>query len=297
MRRAIFSAIPVVLLVAIAFLGSASGGRQVWIDSKPKTEKPRPAKPRKKPQAKPTKPVLDIAMILVPAGSFTMGWNQGQEDERPEHVVTFSQPFYLGKYEVTQAQWTAVMGTNPSYFKGDNRPVEQVSWNDVQEFLRRLNATTSGGYRLPTEAEWEYACRAGQADDSVLDLDTVAWFGDNSGDRPVHSDELWRDDEQGYGMRILANNGRTHSVGKKKPNAWGLYDMHGNVWELCQDWYAPYSGESQTDPTGPPMGPGRVSRGGCWLLTARYCRSMIRNWQRSDAAFNTLGLRLARNAQ
>jgi len=297
MRRAIFSAIPFVLLIAIASLVSASGGRQVTFDPKPKAEKPRPAKPRKKPQSKPTKPDLAIEMVLVPAGSFTMGGNQGQDDERPGHVVTISQPFYLGTYEVTQAQWTAVMGTNPSYFKGDNRPVEQVSWNDVQEFLRRLNAMTSGGYRLPTEAEWEYACRAGTVDDSVLDLTKVAWFGDNSGDHPVQSDELWKDDEQSYGMKILANNGRTHSVGKKKPNAWGLYDMYGNVWELCQDWYAPYPGESQTDPAGPAMGPGRVSRGGCWLLTSRYCRPTLRNFQRSDAAFNTLGLRLARSAQ
>lgn len=144
-----------------------------------------------------------------------MGSTEGDPNEKPVHQVTINYSFYMGKYEVTQAQWQAVMGNNPSKFKdcGGNCPVEEVSWNDAQEFIRKLNQMNDDySYRLPTEAEWEYSCRAGTTGDYAGNLEEMAWYSDNSGHR-------------------------THAVGQKYPNAWGLADMHGNVWEWCQDWY------------------------------------------------------------
>src|SRR5262249_32428411 len=162
---------------------------------------------------------------------------------------TISQPFYLGKYAVTQEQWEKVMGTNPSYFTGDsNRPVEQVSWEDVQYFIWRLTAKEDGAsYRLPTEAEWEYACRDGSTasycfGDDPSELGEYAWYKENAGGQP-------------------------HPVGRLKPNAWGLYDMHGNVFEWVQDWYGEYAPESVTDPRGPTLGSSRVVRG-CGLISS-----------------------------
>ncbi len=154
-----------------------------------------------------------LALILVQPGSFLMGSERGDDDEAPVHEVTISQPFYLGKYEVTQAQWKKVMGSSPSRFKGANRPVEQVSWYDCQEFIEKLNSKGNGVFRLPTEAEWEYACRAGTTDDYAGNLDEMGWYDKN-------------------------NVGKTQPVGKKKANPWGLYDMHGNVSEWCQDWHS-----------------------------------------------------------
>jgi formylglycine-generating enzyme required for sulfatase activity len=188
-------------------------------------------------------------LIYVKGGTFTMGCTSEQGDdcnnrEKPTHRVTVSD-FYIGKYEVTQAQWKSVMGSNPSRFTGDNLPVEQVSWNDVQEFIRKLNAQTGKNYRLPTEAEWEYAARGGaqsrgykySGSNTVGD---VAWYGDNSGKA-------------------------THPVGQKLPNGLGLYDMSGNVEEWCSDRYGDYSSSSQTNPAGPSSGSSgsrRVVRGG-----------------------------------
>ena len=161
--------------------------------------------------------------------------------------MTITKPFYLGKYEVTQEQWEAVMGSNPSNFKGPKNPVEQVSWDDCQEFLDKLNAKAGGQggkFVLPTEAQWEYACRAGSTGkfcfgDDEKQLGEYAWYDENS-------------------------DSKTHPVGEKKPNAWGLYDMHGNVWEWCQDWYGAYGAEAVDDPSGPTTGSGRVFRGGGW---------------------------------
>jgi formylglycine-generating enzyme required for sulfatase activity len=163
-----------------------------------------------------------MEFVLIQAWTFQMGSNNGEPNEKPVHMVRISRPFYLGKYEVTQAQWEAVMGNNPSQFKGDpNSPVENVSWDDVQEFikrLKRLNTRESGvKYRLPREAEWEYAAQAGTTTaysfgNDPSQLGEYAWYGENA-------------------------NGETHPVGQKKPNPWGLYDMHGNVWEWVQDWY------------------------------------------------------------
>ncbi len=189
--------------------------------------------------------------------------------------MQISQPFYLGKYEVTQRQWKAVMGNNPSRFKGDDQPVNTVSWNDVQAFIRTLNAREGEGtYHLPTEAEWEYAARAGTMTaysfgDDPEQLGKYAWYSSNSGRK-------------------------THPVGQLKPNAWGLYDMHGNVWEWVQDWYGEYAARMVSDPQGPASGASRVVRG-CWLGVARNCRAAIRYFLAPGDRGHFLGFRLARS--
>ena len=190
----------------------------------------------------------DIEMVYVKGGTFTMGAISEQgadayDDEKPAHSVTLSD-FYIGKYEVTQAQWRAVMGSNPSSFKGDNLPVENVSWNDIQKFIQKLNAQTGKEFRLPTEAEWEYAARGGSKSRGYKysgsnNIGDVAWYSGNSGSK-------------------------THPVGQKQPNELGIYDMSGNVWEWCSDWYGSYSSSSQTNPKGPNSGDYRVLRGGDW---------------------------------
>jgi formylglycine-generating enzyme required for sulfatase activity len=204
-----------------------------------------------------------VKMELVPIqpGSFMMGDEKGDAEERPVHKVTISKPFYMGKYEVTQEQWEAVMGTNPSHFKGAKNPVDRVSWEACQTFIKKLNekfAASGVTFSLPTEAQWEYACRAGSSTrycfgNSETELADYGWFESNAG-------------------------GRTHPVGEKKPNAWGLYDMYGNVWEWCSDWYdGNYYKESPAiDPAGPTAVTSRVLRGGSWADPAPYCRSSYR---------------------
>jgi formylglycine-generating enzyme required for sulfatase activity len=221
---------------------------------------------------------LGMQFALIPAGEFQMGSTSGADDERPVHTVRLSKPFYLGIHEVTQGQWEAVMGNNPSQFKGDaNRPVEMVSWEEVQQFIDKLN-TREGGtqYRLPTEAEWEYAARAGSTTaysfgDDSSQLGKYAWFEGNAGKT-------------------------THPVGTLQPNAWGLYDMHGNVWEWVQDWYGKYTAEPVTDPQGPASGSLRVYRGGSWLIGARSCRSASRYNGAPGYRYVSLGFRLLRTA-
>jgi formylglycine-generating enzyme required for sulfatase activity len=221
---------------------------------------------------------VQIDFVLIPAGTFMMGSQDGDKDEQPVHQVTISKPFYLGKYEVTQAQWEAVMGRNPSNFTGDpQRPVENVSWEDVQEFIRLLNvAAKSTRFRLPTEAEWEYAARAGMMTaysfgDDVGQLGEYAWYAENSGKT-------------------------THPVGQLKPNLWGLYDMYGNVWEWVQDWYAAYTADAAVNPAGPPSSSHRVNRGGSWLDVARCCRSAFRAFDLPGYRGGLLGFRLVRTA-
>ena len=189
-----------------------------------------------------------------------------RSNNETQHQVKLTKGSYLGKYEVTQGQWEAVMGRNPSEFKnvGRDAPVEQVSWDDCQVFCRKLGV----GFRLPTEAEWEYACRAGAKGPYAGDLDDMAWCGQNSGNT-------------------------THPVGLKKPNAWGLYDMHGNVAEWCHDWYGEYPVGAVTDPTGPEAGQFRRNRGGSWGWGTGLCRSADRNCGLPGHRIHFLGLRLA----
>ncbi len=238
-----------------------------------------------------TSPTLGAKFVLIPAGTFMMGspsdetgrelyntWEFGWGKET-QHPVTISKPFYMQATEVTQGQWQKVMGNNPSGFKncGENCPVESVSWNDVQEFIRKLNQTEgTDKYRLPTEAQWEYSARAGTTtrfytEDSDEALSRAAWYDYNSG-------------------------GKSHPVAQKTPNAWGLYDMHGNVWEWVQDWNGNYPAGSVTDPEGPPEGliSFRVYRGGAWPNRASYCRSAEREAFVPSALYTDLGFRLIR---
>ena len=209
---------------------------------------------------------IKLEMVLISAGEFKMGSPDSEEGaydwEEPQHRVRITKPFYLGKYLVTQEQWEAVMGNNPSGFKGTKNPVETVSWDDCQQFVGKLNAkvgTQGGKFVLPTETQWEYACRAESKTrfcfgDDESKLGEYAWYRANSDEK-------------------------THPVGQKKPNAWGLYDMHGNVWEWCQDWWKNeyYKESAVDDPTGPIRGRFRVIRGGGWTDRARMCQSAYRS--------------------
>lgn len=214
--------------------------------------------------SKPFKNSIGMAFIPMPAGTLTMGSPHSDlaaaDNEKPPHQVAISQPFYLGQYAVTQAQWEAVMGYNPSHFQGDpKRPVESISWDEAQGFLEKLTAQEGQmRYRLPTEAEWEYAARAGTT--------TVYSFGDDPA--PLRAYAWYRDNAQGT----------THAVGQRQPNDWGLYDMFGNVWEWVQDWYSRdyYQQSPERDPRGPAQGRGRVLRGGSWYNPARSARSAQR---------------------
>jgi len=243
-------------------------------------------------------------MIRIPAGSFMMGSptnEPGRYDNEKQHRVTLTQSFWIGETEVTQGLWRAVMGSNPSRFKdcGDDCPVEKVSWRDVQEFITKLNRIEGGNkYRLPTEAEWEHAAKAGS--DSAFanggiselkcgqdpNLDTMGWYCGNSG---VSYSGCY--DASGWGGPKCAG---THPVARKQPNAWGLYDMHGNVWEWCNDWFGDYPSGSVTDPAGPSKGAYRVDRGGSWLNNARYCRAAYRNGYTPGYGSDGLGCRLVR---
>ena len=226
---------------------------------------------------------VSFTMILVEGGTFTMGATSEQgsdayDDEKPTHSVTLSS-YCMGETEVTQALWQAVMGSNPSYFSGSNLPVEQVSWNNCQQFVTKLNqlcASQLNGrqFALPTEAQWEYAARGGKQSQGYKysgsnTLGNVAWYGDNSVSK-------------------------THAVGTKQANELGLYDMSGNVEEWCQDWYGSYGSNVQTDPTGPATGSDRVIRGGCWCFIPRGCRVSGRSTRWTpDGASKYIGLRLS----
>lgn len=219
---------------------------------------------------------IGIEFILIRAGTFMMGSpdsdSEAYADEKPDHRVTISQPFYLGKYPVTQGQWVTVMGNNPSHFEGNlNRPVERVAWEDVQAFLRTLTAREGGkDYHLPSEAQWEYACRAGtDASRYHPDVNAIAWYQENSNAHP-------------------------QPVGQKLPNAWGLYDMLGNVWEWCRDGRREYTAEVIIDPMGPTgAGAHRVIRGGSWFVSAQVVRAAYRRWYVPGNRHGNLGFRCA----
>ncbi len=282
--------------------------------AKPKTEKPATPKPSKKQTAsKPSKkqsttrtpvgssPVttsssqsrpamqnktftvngVSFTMVAVEGGTFTMGATSEQgsdalDSEKPAHSVTLSS-YYIGQTEVTQELWQAVMGSNPSYSKGSRRPVENVSWDDCQQFINRLNSLTGEQFKLPTEAQWEFAARGGRKSRAYKysgsnNIEDVAWYTDNSR-RETHRE--------------------THNVATKHANELGLYDMSGNVWEWCQDWYGAYSSGSQTAPTGPATGSHRVRRGGSWDDYAMHCRVSYRDHNSPVFRLDSLGLRLA----
>ena len=242
-------------------------------------------------EAQPPKEIVNsigIKLVLIPKGTFMMGSpasEQGRDDDETQHEVTISEDYYLGVFEVTQAQYEKVIGTNPSYFQrakvadqNADLPVESVSWDDAVEFCKRLSdlpeeKKAGRVYRLPTEAEWEFACRAGSTTAysfgaSSKSLGDYAWFGENSGRQ-------------------------THPVGEKKANAWGLYDMHGNVWELCSDWYGEYPKGAVSDPSGPNEGSDRVIRGGGWFNGAANFRSAFRISFVPSLRYDILGFRVA----
>ncbi len=218
---------------------------------------------------------LEQDMVYVEGGTLMLGCtveqgNDCDEDERPAHPVSLDS-FYISKYEVTQQLWGVVMGYNPSQFEGANLPVENVSWDDVQIFITKLNAHTGKKYRLPTEAEWEYAARGGRRSKYKYagseDIASIAWYETNAG-------------------------GKTHPVGSKLPNEIGLYDMCGNVWEWCNDRYGQYNSAFQTNPQGNHTGANRVGRGGSWNTAERRCRISYRDSDTPATRSSYLGLRL-----
>ncbi|MBQ6653606.1 MAG: SUMF1/EgtB/PvdO family nonheme iron enzyme, partial [Prevotella sp.] len=215
---------------------------------------------------------VSFTMIRVVGGTFQMGESADDNDVTPVHDVTLSD-YYIGETEVTQELWEAVMGSNPSYFSGAKRPVECVTWNDCQEFITKLNALTGQQFRLPTEAEWEFAAKGGTKSKGYTysgsnTIGDVAWYFDNS-------------------------DNQTHEVATKAPNELGIYDMSGNVWEWCQDWYGSYSSSAQTNPTGPSSGSFRVFRGGSWLSYSEFCRSANRYIDDPTCGNDNVGLRIA----
>jgi formylglycine-generating enzyme required for sulfatase activity len=243
---------------------------------------PRPVLPRT-----PESRFFNASFVTVAPGSFIMGspdHEPGRGSDETQHEVTLTRSYTIQTTPITQGQWKALMGNNPSNFLrgGENCPVEGVSWNDCQEFIKRVNKMGGYSYRLPTEAEWEYACRAG-ASTSFFNgeitkklfsrrdscLDAIGWYRCNSGKK-------------------------THPVAEKKPNAWGLFDMHGNVYEWCQDWYGKYAEIPQIDPRGAALGPGCVVRGGSWFTNSQNCRSASRFFRSPNFRSNFVGFRLVR---
>jgi formylglycine-generating enzyme required for sulfatase activity len=229
---------------------------------------------------------FESSFVLIAPGTFLMGspeYETGRSSDEIMHEVTVTKGLYLQKTQLTQGQWKALMGNNPASFSdgGDDCPIENISWNECQEFIRRLNAGKDGIYRLPTEAEWEYACRAGSltpfcngeiselycAHDPLLS--NVGWYCGNSGRK-------------------------SRPVAQKGPNVWGLYDMHGNVSEWCQDWYGEYGSDLRTDPSGPKSGSGKIIRGGSWFSNAKNCRSASRFYWPPNSRSEFIGFRLVK---
>jgi formylglycine-generating enzyme required for sulfatase activity len=227
---------------------------------------------------------VSMKLVLIPAGKFLMGSPKTEEkrdSDDGQHPVTISKAFYLGTTEVTQKQYQAVMGSNPSTLKGDDLPVEKVSWNDAVEFCKKLSQKEGKAYRLPTEAEWEYACRAGTS-------------------TPFHTGATISTDQANYDGKYTYGNGvkgvsrqKAVAVGSFKPNPWGLYDMHGNVFEWCSDWYGKYPQGEATDPTGPKQGALRVLRGGSARDVPAACRSAHRSKNSPNGRYNLIGFRVA----
>jgi formylglycine-generating enzyme required for sulfatase activity len=221
---------------------------------------------------------VKMRLVLIPAGKFMMGspaTEAGRSgDEGLQHEVTISKPFYMGVFEVTQEQYEQVMDDNPSDFKGSGNPVEDVSWDDAVEFCKKLSARTGKTVRLPTEAEWEYACRAGTT--TEFHTGDALKPGQANADIPSNPG-AWDRIMAGLGMSSGQETIQPAPAGSFPPNGFGLYDMHGNVWEWCSDWHDSYANAKNQDPTGPDSGTCRVMRGGCWLTVPVNCRSAYRN--------------------
>ena len=279
----------ILFFMMLAFSMGAAAQPQITRKPKPKKEQAKPhnvqrnQKPAANQSQKPKPKVayknktftvngVSFNMVYVAGGTFQMGSNVGDYDEKPVHSVTLSD-YYIGQTEVTQELWQAVMGSNPSDFKGAKNPVNNVSWNDCQEFIIKLNRLTGGRFRLPTEAEWEYAARGGNKSRGYIFsgsdyLGSVAWYEDNSGDE-------------------------VHPIGSKSANELGLYDMSGNVFEWCSDWYGSYPSSPQTNPTGASSGSGRVLRGGGYCFKESNCRTAFRSSIVPASRFYSFGFRLA----
>jgi formylglycine-generating enzyme required for sulfatase activity len=214
----------------------------------------------------------ELTYVWIPAGRFLMGCSSGDkecyDDEKPAHAVTISEGFWIGQTLVTQAAYRRVAGRRPSHFRGEQLPVETVSWSEGRGYCRRV------GMRLPTEAEWEYAARAGSQAPKYGDLDAIAWYAGDSGPRPVDGGALYQADPKNYENDLIAKGNQTHVVGRKQPNAWKLYDMQGDVWEWTADWYDKgyFAHSALRDPTGPAHGVERAVRGGAWDDDARNNR-------------------------
>jgi formylglycine-generating enzyme required for sulfatase activity len=227
---------------------------------------------------------IGMKFVWIPPGNFVMGSPKEEKERHPseiQHKVTLTRGFYMGVYTVTQEEWQAVMGNNPSNIKGEkNLPVESVSWDNCQEFIKKLRTNDRKPYRLPTEAEWEYACRAGTT-------------------TPFHFGETISTDQANYKGDATYGDGKK-GIDRKKPtpvgsfpaNAWGLHDMHGNVWQWCQDWHGVYTQEDVVDPQGPKQGQIRVLRGGSWIYAPTHCRSAYRGWFEPGNRNGYCGLRV-----
>jgi formylglycine-generating enzyme required for sulfatase activity len=232
---------------------------------------------------------IGMKFVRIPAGEFTMGspnTEKGRGDDEIRRKIIFSKALYLGVVPVTQEQWQTIMGDNPSYFKGEkNLPLEQISWRDCQTFCQKLSAKDKKLYRLPTEAEWEYACRAGTT-------------------TPYHFGATLSTEQANYNGNFTYGPGKkglyrekTTPVGSFPANAWGLYDMHGNVWQWCHDWHGGYSNQEFIDPRGPKAGKNRVLRGGSWGSHPIFCRSANRNFADPDARTEFYGVRVCFSAE
>jgi formylglycine-generating enzyme required for sulfatase activity len=227
---------------------------------------------------------IGMKFVWIPPGTFMMGSpkeEKGRVRDETQHKVTLSKGYYMSVHLVTQEQWKEVMGNNPSNFKGEkNLPVETVSWEDCQEFVKKLREKDKKPYRLPSESEWEYACRAGTT--------TPFHFGQtlSTDQTNYNGDHIYGDGKKG------ANRKKTTPVGSFPANAFGLHDMHGNVWQWCQDSYGDYPQKDVVDPTGPEKGEGRLLRGGSWSTLPQFCRSAYRDWDESGSRYDNIGLRL-----
>ncbi|MFA5180786.1 MAG: formylglycine-generating enzyme family protein [Syntrophales bacterium] len=281
-RLTIITIIICMVIVALSLPGTATAA------SEQRTTSVMEARSSKSPveQETFTSPFLGAKFVLIPAGTFMMGSHTsetGLDSNETQHRVTITRSFHMQTTEVTQGQWKRMMGNNPSHFGscGDDCPVEQVSWIEAKEFIRKLNSMErTNKYRLPTEAEWEYAARAGTAT-------RFSWGNQEDCSKANYGN--------GFSSECKgANPGKTMKVGSFAPNAWGLYDMHGNVWEWVQDWKGNYPAGSVTDPQGPASGLVRVFRGGSWIDDARSCRSAVRGVSDPGNRYDLMGFRLLR---